>query len=159
MKQEVAAYKGDGAIRYTEYSVGPFLTNHGFMLDLPAFDLSKAQDRMFSIKGVPTSKPIYVWLALPPRGPQVNSDINASIALRVIASDGSVAFAQESKLRTMESTDHGFPGARVEAYFKNPKAITLRAGAGYRLEMKYRPEGPSLPSGSGNVVLEVSITP
>lgn len=137
----------------------PFFTNHGFMLDLPKFDLSKPQVRTYSLNGIPTSKPIDVWLALTPSGRNMFGETDASIAIRILAADGSIVISRENRFNEMHFTDHGMPGARWEAYFKLSDEFTLKKNEIYRLELKYHPAISNFPIGDANVTLEVSINP
>jgi hypothetical protein len=159
MKREVSNYKGEGDIRYMSHTFFPFFTNRGFMLELPKFDLSKPQERIYSLKGIPTSQPIHVWLALSPAESDNVRENGASITIRILAANGSIVYAQENRLRDMGFTNHGMPGARWEAYFKPIETVNLKKAESYRLELIYQPDVANFPTGEGNVTLEVSITP
>jgi len=151
MKEEVARYKGDGEIKYAEeFSFAPFIKNRGFYLVFPSFDLSKAQEKTYSLTGIPTSKPIEVKLSLIFKAGQVSPDYNGSITLRIIAKNGFVAFSQEHKLPN-DNIDEN----TIMMPHYNLGSVTLKADNDYRLEMKYRFVGTDGRSGDGGVVLDV----
>ncbi|HXA80124.1 MAG TPA: hypothetical protein VNV14_02550 [Opitutaceae bacterium] len=143
MKEAVARYKGDGTIHCYEDDPydGFFDTDHWFKLELPSIDLSKAEEKTYSLEGIPTSNPIRVGLNLLPSEGQIIHGYHAIITLRIIAKNGFVAFAQERRAELNYVHD------QWEGCFYTLGPVTLKVDEDYRIEVKYHPEGTTLPSG------------
>jgi len=154
MARDVARYKGDGTIHcYEDDPYGGFFdTDHWFELDLPSMDLCKAEEKTYSLEGIPTSNPIRVHLNLWPSEGQSIHGYHAVITLRIIAKNGFVAFAQERRAELNYDGNDQYQWWSGCFYTLGP--ITLKADEEYRIEVKYHPEGTTLPSGKVDLFLE-----
>jgi hypothetical protein len=159
MEREVSNYQGEGTIRYTKFTFLPLFTNHGFVLDLPQFELSKPLTKTYALKGIPVSKPLYIDLMLPPSESNLYAEKDAKISIRILAPDGTVVFEDNNHLSDMWLTNHGMPGAKWNAGFANIRHVSLKKNVTYRLEMTYQPMTSAFTDGEANLQLGVSVHP